>query len=308
VNTTPLNRLVIGTRGSKLALWQAEFVKARLENITDIPVSLEIIKTQGDRIQDKAFSEMNGQNFFAKELEEKLLDKSIDLAVHSLKDLMTSMPEGLTLAAAGFREDNREAIIIRKESFDPNRPLKIRQGGTIGSSSVRRQCQIAALSPDLIMKDLRGNVPTRIGKLRDGEYDAIIIAHAGIKRLGLDLSDLEVFLQSNDRFYPAPGQGILGIQTRADDSAVNSIIGQLDDPVARIEVELERGLLARFQGGCQLPLGVYSEIDGDNLAVHAVLGKKDNGSWTGLARASARGREVKPLIEEVYQALTTDAG
>lgn len=296
--------LIIGTRGSKLALWQAKFIKAKLETIAAMPVRLEIIKTQGDKIQNKSFSEMPGQGFFAKELEEKLLDNSIDLAVHSLKDLMTTMPLELALTAAGFREDNREAVLIHKDAYDPGRPLRVREGGSIGSSSVRRQSQIAALSPDLKMKDLRGNVPTRINKLRDGNYDAIIIAYAGIKRLGLDLSDVEVFLQENDSFYPAPGQGILGIQTRAGDERVNSIVEQLDDPVARIEVALERGLLARFKGGCQLPLGVYSEVDGDSLALHAVLGRKENNIWTGLIKASARGKDVKSLIDQVYAALT----
>ena len=299
-----VKEIVIGTRGSKLALWQAEFIKAQLSKLTSAPVRLEIIKTQGDKIQHLSFDKLEGKGFFTKELEEALLDSKIDLAVHSLKDLMTTMPAGLMLAATGFREDNREAVLIRKESFDPKQPMKIKKGGIIGSSSVRRQCQIADLAPDLTIKDLRGNVPTRVNKLRQGQYDAIILAHAGLKRLELDLSDLEVQIQACEVFLPAPGQGILGIQTREDNTDVNDVIAHLDDPVARIQTNLERGLLARFEGGCQLPLGVYSEIESDNLSLHAVLGCRRENRWIGLAKCSERGKEVEPMIDCVYKKLT----
>ncbi len=300
-----MKEIVIGTRGSQLALWQAEFITAQLSKITPIPVRLEIIKTQGDKIQHLSFDKLEGKGFFTKELEDALLESNIDLAVHSLKDLMTTMPDGLTLAATGFREDNREAVLIRKESFDPGQPLKVKRGGIIGSSSVRRQCQIVDLSPDLTIKDLRGNVPTRINKLREGQYDAIILAFAGLKRLELDLSDLEVQIQECDIFLPAPGQGILGIQTREDNTEVNEVIAKLDDPSARTQTGLERGLLARFEGGCQLPLGVYSEIDGENLSLHAVLGCRREERWVGLAKYSESGIEIEPMVENAYKNLTT---
>ncbi len=296
--------VVIGTRGSDLALWQANFIKDRLEKETSRQIRLEIIKTQGDKIDNVSFDKLEGKGFFTKEIEDALLAGSVDLAVHSLKDLMTTMPEGLKLGAVGFREDSREAILIRKESFDPVRPLEIRKNGTIGSSSVRRQCQIADKSPDLELKDLRGNVPTRVRKLREGQYDAIVIAWAGLKRLELDLSDLEVRLQEKDTFLPAPGQGILGIQIREDDAATGKLVSALDDPGCRIQANLERDLLARFDGGCQLPLGVYSEIDRERYILHAVLGIGEGKAWTGLSRATVTGNDVDQMIEDAYKQLT----
>ncbi len=287
-----------------MALWQAEFIRAKLNEISSRPVILEIIKTQGDKIDHLSFDKMEGKGFFTKEIEDALLSGSVDLAVHSLKDLMTTMPPGLALTAVGFREDSREAILIRKESHDPARPLGIKEGGIIGSSSVRRQCQIAAKSPDLMLKDLRGNVPTRVRKLREHQYDAIVLAYAGLKRLELDLSDLEVALQDKSEFLPAPGQGILGIQTREDDKEINEIVGKLNDPAAGIQARLERGLLGRFDGGCQLPLGTYSEISGDTYTLTAVLGEQTGGKWSGLKRASVTGSDIDEIVEETYKKLT----
>jgi hydroxymethylbilane synthase len=298
------NEIIIGTRGSELALWQAEFIKAELRRISSRPVTLKIIKTQGDKIDHMSFDKMEGKGFFTKEIEDALLAGSIHLAVHSLKDLMTITPPGLALGAVGFREDSREAILIRKESHDPARPLEIKQGGVIGSSSVRRQCQIASISPELELKDLRGNVPTRVRKLREGQYDAIVIAYAGLRRLGLDLSDLEVKIQEKEDFLPAPGQGILGIQTREADKEINAIAGQLDDPTIRIQARLERGLLARFEGGCQLPLGTYSDISGDEYTLMAVLGEQSSGKWSGLRRASVTGSNIDKIVEDTYKKLT----
>jgi hydroxymethylbilane synthase len=296
--------IIIGTRGSELALWQAEFIRAKLSEISSRPVRLEIIKTRGDKINHLSFDKMEGKGFFTKEIEDALLSGSVDLAVHSLKDLMTTMPPGLALGAAGFREDSREAILIRKKSHDPSRPLGIKRGGIIGSSSVRRQCQIAAKSPDLMLKDLRGNVPTRVRKLREGQYDAIVIAYAGLKRLGLDLSDLEVRIQEKKDFLPAPGQGILGIQTRENDKDINEIVGKLDDPAIRTQARLERGLLGRFDGGCQLPLGAYSDISTEQYALTAVLGERNGERWSNLKWASATGSDIDKIVEETYKKLT----
>lgn len=298
--------IIIGSRGSQLALWQARFIQAQLANITAHPVQIEIIKTQGDQIDSLPFDKMEGKGFFTKEIEEALLDKRIDLAVHSLKDLMTTMPDGLVLSAVGFREDNREAVLIRKESLDPTRPLSVKENGVMGSSSVRRKCQIAHLSPDLQLADLRGNVPTRIDKLRAGRYDAVLVAYAGIKRLAcqpsklaLDLSDIEIIILGRDRFLPAPGQGVLAVQTRCDDDETSQIAAKLDDRQVRLQAELERGLLTRFVGGCQLPLGAFAEIDGSELRLHAVMGIRENGQWLGLARASVSGNDPQKVIEDV---------
>ncbi len=298
-----MKSIIIGTRGSELALWQANFIKNHLAQITSYPIHLAVIKTQGDKIDDLSFAQMEGKGFFTKEIEDALLDSRIDLAVHSLKDLMTTMPAGLQVPAVGFREDSRELLLIRRESYDPNRPLKVRAGGLIGSSSVRRLCQIANLSPDLKLADLRGNVPTRVGKLRDGRYDAILIALAGAKRLALDLSDLEQVVLEHERFLPAPGQGILAIQTRADDRDIIDLVSRLDDPTARMQVRLERGLMARFEGGCQLPLGAFSHIDGKNLNLTAVLGVFDDTKWVGLRRASVTGVDPEAVVEDVYKQL-----
>lgn len=298
-----MQEIRIGTRGSDLALWQANFIKSRLESITKLPVILKIIKTQGDKITNLSFSKMEGKGFFTKELEEALLNKDVDLAVHSLKDLQTVMPDGLALTAVGFREDNREALLIRKESFFPENPLKVKPGGIIGSSSVRRLCQISRIQPDLEMKDLRGNVPTRVGKLRDGLYDAIIIAHAGIKRLELDLSDLHLELLDEEFFLPAPAQGILGIQTRDGDNPVNEIVSQLNDPKARIQTDLERGLMQRMEGGCQLPLGAFSRIESDKYRLCAVYGLEKDEKWAGLKRADVSGSDISAMIEEAYRIL-----
>ncbi|MFH1698994.1 MAG: hydroxymethylbilane synthase [Candidatus Zixiibacteriota bacterium] len=298
-----MQEIRIGTRGSDLALWQANFIKNQLESITKFPVILKIIKTRGDKITNLSFSKMEGKGFFTKELEETLLNNDIDLAVHSLKDLQTVMPEGLALTAVGFREDNREALLIRKESFSPDNPLKIKSGGIIGSSSVRRLCQISNIQPDLQMKDLRGNVPTRVGKLRERKYDAIIIAYAGIKRLELNLSDLHLELLDEDFFLPAPAQGILGLQTRANDSPVIDIVSQLDDKTARIQIDLERGLMKLMEGGCQLPLGAFSRIEGDNYRLCAVYGLKENHKWIGLKRADVMGNDIAEMIEEAYRQL-----
>jgi len=305
-----LKKIIIGSRGSQLALWQARFIQAQLAKIADHPSQIEIIKTKGDHIDSLPFDKMEGKGFFTKEIEEALLDKKIDLAVHSLKDLMTTIPDGLGLPAVGFREDNREVILVRKESLDPARPLSVKKNGVIGCSSVRRKCQIAYLSPDLQVADLRGNIPTRIDKLRAGQYDAILVAYAGIKRLAcqpselaLDLSDIEVIILEREKFLPAPGQGVLALQTRRDDDEINRIVAKLDDKRVRLEIELERGLLHRFEGGCQLPLGAFAEIYDRELRLHAVMGIRNDKRWIDLARASASGNDPQEVIEKVWTKL-----
>ncbi|MEZ5360310.1 MAG: hydroxymethylbilane synthase [Candidatus Zixiibacteriota bacterium] len=302
-----MKKLTIGTRGSDLALWQANFIKRHIEERLSTPVDIKIIKTQGDKIQHLSFEKMEGKGFFTKEIEDSLLDGSVDLAVHSLKDLQTTMPPGLALTAVGFREDNREAILIRRDSYDSAHSLKIKFGGIIGSSSVRRQSQIAHIRPDLHLKDLRGNVPTRVNKLRDGLYDGIVIAYAGLKRLELDLSDIELLIASRDEFLPAPAQGILGLQTRSDDAATNELVKQLDDPHARTQVNLERGLMKRFDGGCQLPLGAYSEVNGGIMRLKAALGIRDLNKWVALKIADISGENVQEIVDKAFAELSEPA-
>lgn len=299
-----MDRLIIGSRGSELALWQANFIRDNLAKHTDVPIEIKIIKTQGDKIDRVAFSDMEGKGFFTKELEDELLAGTIDLAVHSLKDLQTTMPDGLALGAVCFREDPRELMLIRPESYDSEAPLGIKEGSTLGTSSVRRQCQVVHLAPSIKIKDLRGNVPTRVRKLREGQYDAIMLANAGVKRLGLDLSDIHSFVLGSAFFIPAPAQGILGIQIRQDDPNVSPIVGMLDNEELRKQVRLERGLLAMFQGGCQLPLAVVSEVIYHGFLLRAALGVRHGDSWGMLRRVDLSGDDIETLIARAYQCLT----
>lgn len=249
-------KLIIGTRGSDLALWQANFVKDRLlEN--NIQAELKIIKTQGDRILNLSFDKLEGKGFFTKELEEELLAGTIDLAVHSHKDLPTENPPGLTIAAVSEREDPAELLLILKDCVDVRQKLSVKFGGIVGTSSNRRKAQLLAVRPDLEIEDLRGNVPTRIGKLRNESYDAIMIAKAGVVRLGLDLSDLHVEELAPTELIPAPAQGVLAIQIREQDVELFEALQVLNHPNVSEELAVERKMLQLFGGGCHLPLGCY---------------------------------------------------
>ena len=298
--------LVIGSRGSDLALWQARFIRNILQTDHDCEVDIRIIKTSGDKIDTISFDKMEGKGFFTKELEEALLASEIDLAVHSLKDLMTTQPDGLKLGAVGYRADRRELLLIRKESRVEHGVLPVKEGGVIGTSSARRKAQIVHHNPTLQIKDLRGTVPTRINKLRDGQYDAILIDAAGVTRLALDLSDLEVVYLDADQFLPAPAQGILGIQIRDNDPRVETIISKLGSPEAMQLAMLERGLLAKFDGGCSLPLGVCSD-SGDNgeYILKAVLGQRiGEDGWGDMIRTEVSGTDITTLIKQAYGHLT----
>jgi len=298
--------LVLGSRGSDLALKQATFIRNILENEHGVKVDIKIIKTAGDKIDHLSFDKMEGKGFFTKELEDSLLNEGIDLAVHSLKDLMTTQPAGLTLGAVGYREDRRELLLIRKEAKNGDGLIPVKNGGTIGTSSTRRQCQIAFHNPTLKIKDLRGNVPTRVRKLREGQYDAILIAAAGVKRLDMDLNDLEVIYLEPKAFLPAPAQGILGLQIREKDQATASIISKLGSKEVTEEAKLERGLLSKFESGCSLPLGVYSFKKNEHYHLMAVLGEKKNNQWTGLKRTEISGTDMDDIIEKAYTSLTGD--
>lgn len=297
-------QIIIGSRGSDLALFQANFIRDILVREHGCNVEIAIIKTAGDKVDNLSFDKMEGKGFFTKELEDALLSDAIDLAVHSLKDLMTTQPEGLKLGAVGYRADSREMLLIRSNARVPEGVIPVKPRGKIGTSSARRKCQIAYHNPSLEIRDLRGNVPTRIQKLRDGQYDAILVAAAGVQRLGLDVSDLHSILLDKEQFLPAPAQGILGLQVRADDRRVGAIVSRLGSTKAAREAELERGLLKRFDGGCSLPLGVVSHVTADSVGLRAVLGCRRDDGWDGLARAEGFGTDIQDVIDQTYNLLS----
>ncbi len=256
------NKIIIGSRGSDLALWQAYHVKAQLEKL-NCEVEIKIIKTQGDQIQHLSFDKMEGKGFFTKEIESALLDKSIDLAVHSHKDLETTSPAGLVVAAVSERENPTDILLIRKTSSDENAPYKIKNGAVIGTSSARRRTQLFRLLDAVEVKDLRGNVPTRIQKLRDGQYDAIVLAHAGVLRLNIDLSEFVVVEFDPTDLVPCPAQGVLALQVRETDQDLIEILSALNNASVKKRIHVERKILNLLDGGCQLPLGAYCPDDKD---------------------------------------------
>lgn len=253
-------KLIIGTRGSELALWQANYIKDCLAQ-HGVEAELKIIKTQGDNIQHLRLDKLEGKGFFTKELEEELLAKHIDLAVHSHKDLPTVNPPGLMIAAVSDREDPSELLLIRKESIDSTQKFNIKLNATVGTSSNRRKSQLLSHRSDLKIKDLRGNINTRIRKLREGDYDAIMLAKAGVTRIEIDLSDLYQQEISPTEFIPAPAQGVLAIQIREDDKELFNILQRIHNPQVSEVIGIERKVLNLFEGGCHMPLGVYCRFE-----------------------------------------------
>ncbi len=249
----------IGTRGSDLALWQARHVRALLQEVCGVEAELVIIHTSGDKDLETPFVGMTGKGFFTKEIEDALLSGQIDLAVHSLKDLQTVMPEGLMLGAVPERADRRDILLIRKEAFAADRPLRIKTGAKVGTSSARRVAQLRFLRPDLMLEPLRGNVPTRVRKLREEQYDAILAASAGLDRLELPLDEFHVYRLPESLLIPAPAQGALGLQIREHDEVTKAAVSKLDSEALRGIVYLEREVLRRLEGGCQLALGTAAE-------------------------------------------------
>jgi hydroxymethylbilane synthase len=251
-------RLRIGTRKSKLALWQANFIKEKLEK-RGHKVELVLITTSGDKIQDVPLAKIGGKGLFVKEIEEALMRKEIDLAVHSLKDVPMTLPEGLTIGAITERENPFDVLISLKGVHFEDLP----QGAKVGTSSLRRQVQIKRRRRDLKVETLRGNVDTRLRKLQEGFYDAIILAYAGVKRMGME----DKITQVLEDFIPAVGQGSLAIEIREDDQDVWQVVRDLDHTESRIRAECERAFLRELQGGCQVPIGAYSWIEGDNILI-----------------------------------------
>lgn len=290
----------IGSRGSKLALWQANYTIARLEEL-GISTELKIIKTKGDTIQHLSFDKIEGKGFFTKEIEDELLAGNIDLAVHSMKDLPTRSPEGLVITAVSYRENPADLLLIHPDAVAEDQVLKFKKGAVIGTSSARRKSQIRDLRNDIEIKDIRGNVPTRIDKLRKGDFDAILLAAAGIQRLELDLSDLKVIPLHPKEFVPAPAQGVLAFQTRADDLATRRILKKIHHSDVAEVTNIERKVLNLFDGGCHLPLGVYCEKDAaGNFHVWAAKAE----SWDGEVKRVRLSSSTKfELAEQVVAKL-----
>lgn len=250
----------IGSRGSDLALWQANHVKNQLEKLGH-EVSITIIKTQGDLIQNLSFDKLEGKGFFTKEIETALLNQEIDLAVHSHKDLETNPPAGLTIAAVSEREDPADILLINKDAVSDDEWWSLKQNAVVGTSSARRKSQLVAYRSDVQIEDLRGNVPTRIEKLRQGNYDAILLAKAGVDRLAIDLSEFHVERLDPSEFIPAPAQGVLALQIRENDTTLFTALQEMNHSEIQERIAIERKVLNLMDGGCQLPLGVYCDED-----------------------------------------------
>ena len=260
----------IATRNSPLALWQAEFVKAELLKFhPEVEVELIGFTTKGDKLLDSPLSKVGGKGLFVKELEVAMLNGDADIAVHSMKDVPMEFPEGLELAVICEREDPRDAFVSNKYSSLDELP----EGAVLGTSSLRRQCQIGALRPDLQIKDLRGNVNTRLAKLDQGEYDAIILAAAGLIRL--EMAERIASYIAVDQSLPAGGQGAVGIECRSDDARIKQLLAPLAHDETSYRVIAERALNRRLEGGCQVPIACYAQLNAGELSMNALVGSID---------------------------------
>ncbi len=289
-----MKKLIIATRGSKLALWQSEHIKALLEAAhPGLEVTLKVMKTKGDIILDTPLAKIGGKGLFTKELEDAMLRGDAHIAVHSLKDVPTEFPEGLTLGEITKREDVRDALLSEKYADIDALP----EGAVVGTTSLRRRMQILAYRPDLRIKNLRGNVNTRLRKLKEGEYDAIILAAAGIKRLGLE-GEVRYFSPiPTSLMIPAMGQAALGIES-VEDPEVLKIISVLGDEEAKVETTIERDFVTVLQGGCQVPIGVNATLQDDQVQVRAIVGLPD-GSELIKEKLSAPGSAYQAMGKEL---------
>ena len=263
-------KIRIATRKSPLALWQANFVKQNLLLAhKDLTVELIPMVTQGDIILDSPLSKIGGKGLFVKQLEQAILNNEADIAVHSIKDIPAQFPEGLMLAAICQRDEVRDAFVANKYASLNDLP----KGAIVGTSSLRRQCQLRSHFPHLIIKDLRGNVGTRLNKLDDGQYDAIILASVGLKRLSLEHRITQYI--DTDLMLPAVGQGAIGIESRTDDKQILDIISVLDDKESRACIQAERAMNNALQGGCQVPIAGYCRLNNDELTLQGLVGRVD---------------------------------
>ena len=289
-NGRPMRKLLrIATRKSPLALWQAEHVKARLlQAHHGLDVELVTMSTQGDRILDTPLAKIGGKGLFVKELEQGMLAGDADIAVHSMKDVPVEFPDGLGIGAILEREDPHDAFVSNR--FDSIESLP--EAAVVGTSSLRRQCQLRAVRPDLDIRDLRGNVGTRLGKLDNGDYDAIVLACAGLKRLGLAGRITRSI--GTEAMLPAIGQGIIGIETRLDDARVRELLSPLHDGDTAVRLAAERSLNATLAGGCQAPVAGHAVLDGDLLRLRGLVGWPD-GSDIVRGEISGAAAEAKSL-------------
>ena len=288
--------LRIGSRGSILARWQAEFVRKQLFQVSGVEAEIFIIKTSGDKMQQAPLTQIGGKGIFIKELEEALLEETVDLAVHSVKDIPTETPSRLHFPAVCRRDDVRECLGSSKGATLAN----LKQGARVGTSSLRRQAQLHHNRPDLDIRELRGNVDTRLRKVESGEYDAIILSKAGLDRLGWSQKITEAL--SPEISLPAVGQGAIAIQARVKDTEAADILGKLDDAETRTAVIAERALLAALQGGCQVPLGAWARIDRGELVMDAVVCSVDGVQYV-RQRATAPPDQAAQLGEHMAKLL-----
>ena len=300
----------LGSRGSQLALWQAEHIRSEIERETGRPVEITKIKTTGDMILDVPLSRVGGKGLFVKEIEEALLSGRIDLAVHSMKDVPTDLPDRLGIVAITRREDPRDAFL----SVKYRRIEELPQGGRVGTSSLRRQTQLLGLRPDLRIESLRGNLDTRIRKMEEGFFDAVILAAAGIRRLGWEAKITQYL--SVELSLPAIGQGALGIEIRTDDLETREAVSFLNHRDTAYAVRAERGFLKRLEGGCQVPIASFGRTEGEAIVLEGLVGRPDGSQ---ILRAGARGtvadpeglgvslaeellrRGAKEILDEVYR-------
>jgi hydroxymethylbilane synthase len=290
----------IGTRGSLLARWQAESVRKKLFAAAGIECEIVIIKTAGDKMQQSPLTQIGGKGVFIKELEEALLEESIDLAVHSVKDIPTETPPRLSFPAVCRRDDIRDCLISANGATLAN----LRQGARVGTSSLRRQAQLLSIRRDLDIRELRGNVDTRLRKVEGGEYDAIVLAKAGLDRLEWSNRITEIF--SPEIFMPAVGQGAIAIEARAADLEAEQIFAKLDDAETRASIIAERALLSALQGGCQVPIGAWARIERGEMVLEAAVTSTD-GLQSVKQRLTGSPDQAAQLGQQLAQALI-DAG
>ena len=264
------SRIVIGTRGSKLALWQAGYISERLGEITGLPVEITKIKTTGDKILDVPLAKVGGKGLFTKEIEVELLAGTVDLAVHSMKDVPTELPDGLVMAATPPRADARDVIVSAQADAGLS---TLPEGARLGTSSLRRRAQVLALRPDLDIVDVRGNLDTRMRKAEEGEVDAVVLAAAGITRMGW--GDRITSHIGVDEMVPAVGQGAIGVEIREDDPFMTDVCRELTDDETLLAVTAERVVMRKLEGGCQVPIGAYARREGDALVMDGVVASLD---------------------------------
>lgn len=302
--------LVIGTRGSRLAIWQAEWVKAQLQRLhPDLIVTLKRIHTSGDKILDVPLAKIGGKGLFVKEIEEALLREEIDLAVHSMKDMPSLLPDGLEILCVPPREDPRDALVGRQGTTFEELPERAR----VGTSSLRRQAQLLAHRKDLEVQMLRGNLDTRLRKLRDGTYEAVVLAAAGLKRLGW--ADAVTEYLPITVSLPAIGQGALGLEGRSEDAYVKQLVANLEHSETRTAVTAERAFLTRLEGGCQVPIAGHAVLDRSQLTLEGLIASVDGRRYvrdtiTGpLEEADRLGKALadrllaaggRPILQEIY--------